>query len=265
MITQIGSLPYESVAKALEYSLKHDIPFLPELPKKGDLMTDYIRHPGKLSCLEEFARATNGYPLVKVQGIGPATIVSATKKELEETKAVQVASAHISTIVNALDARNIILFLDEPSLETAGYDYAKKGMSKEEYEAMGLISVQYRPAWESLVDDLKKNVDYSRIILGVHTCGNADWKSLGSLDFLDMISFDASRYANVFDAREFHARKKNVAWGIKDYNNISTYIKGDLITPPCGLANLESQECEQVLGMLKIAKIAVQKKEAELK
>ncbi len=254
MITQIGSLPYESVAKALEYSLKHDIPFLPELPKKGDLMTDYIRHPGKLSCLEDFARETNGYPLVKIQGVGPATIVSATKRELNETKAVRIASAHLSTIVNALDAKNIILFIDEPSLETAGYDYAKNGMSKEEYESMGLISVQYRPAWERLVDDLKKNVDYSRIILGVHTCGNADWKSLGSLDFLDIISFDASRYANVFDAQEFYAHKKNVAWGIKSRRDISVFEDRDLITPPCGLANLDDEECELVLSMLKLTK-----------
>lgn len=34
IITQIGSLPYEDIGEAVEYSLRHDIPFLPELIKK---------------------------------------------------------------------------------------------------------------------------------------------------------------------------------------------------------------------------------------
>ncbi|MFH1065606.1 MAG: hypothetical protein V1734_03835 [Nanoarchaeota archaeon] len=45
IVTQIGSLPYDSVEKAVAYSLKHDIPFLPELPKLGDSMIQYIRIP----------------------------------------------------------------------------------------------------------------------------------------------------------------------------------------------------------------------------
>ena len=38
MITQIGSLPYDNVNEAIDYSLKHNIPFLPELPSKGETM-----------------------------------------------------------------------------------------------------------------------------------------------------------------------------------------------------------------------------------
>ncbi len=56
VITQIGSIPYQDVKQAVKYSLKHDIPFLPELPKLGDGVLDYIKNPGKLSCLEEFKK-----------------------------------------------------------------------------------------------------------------------------------------------------------------------------------------------------------------
>ena len=56
IVTQIGSLPYDSVEKAVEYSLRHDIPFLPELPLLGDSMIKYINTPGKLSCLSEFKK-----------------------------------------------------------------------------------------------------------------------------------------------------------------------------------------------------------------
>ena len=45
IVTQVGSLPYDDVDKAVEYSLLHDIPFLPELPKLGDAMLDYIEKP----------------------------------------------------------------------------------------------------------------------------------------------------------------------------------------------------------------------------
>jgi hypothetical protein len=264
IITQIGSLPYDNIAEAVKYSLKHDIPFLPELPKRGDLMIDYIRHPGEMSCLNEFAAATKGYSTVKIQCIGPASIVYATEKEFDEMKAVQVAYEHISKIVNALDVRNIILFLDEPTLETTGYDYISDGMTKEEYEAMGFISVQYKQTWEMLVENLKKNIDYSKIKLGIHTCGNAYWKNLGKIDFLDIISFDASKYSQVFDAQDFYVNKKNVAWGITNYNDISTYVEGDLITPPCGLAYAEIQECDWTLRMLEI-KAAMLKKDIEPK
>ena len=56
VVTQIGSLPYEDIGEAVAYSLQHDIPFLPELPKRGDAMLNYAKNPGHLSCLEEFKK-----------------------------------------------------------------------------------------------------------------------------------------------------------------------------------------------------------------
>ena len=75
IVTQIGSLPYDNVEQAVEFSLKHDIPFLPELPKLGDAMLDYIKNPGRMSCLDTFKRKTDGFDTVKVQCVGPATLV----------------------------------------------------------------------------------------------------------------------------------------------------------------------------------------------
>jgi len=44
IITQIGSLPFTDVDAAVNYSLQHDIPFLPELTAMGDWMTEYINN-----------------------------------------------------------------------------------------------------------------------------------------------------------------------------------------------------------------------------
>jgi len=73
IITQIGSLPYDNIGEAVRYSLRHHIPFLPELPKLGDSMLDYIKNPGKLSCLNEFKK--HSYETVKIQSVGPAMLV----------------------------------------------------------------------------------------------------------------------------------------------------------------------------------------------
>lgn len=64
--TQIGSLPFTDVDAAVSYSLQHDIPFLPELTALGDGMTEYIKNPGKLSCLEAFKE--HAFKTVKVSG-----------------------------------------------------------------------------------------------------------------------------------------------------------------------------------------------------
>ena len=38
-------------------------------------MMDYIKNPGKMSCLETFFQKTKGMEVVKVQCIGPATLI----------------------------------------------------------------------------------------------------------------------------------------------------------------------------------------------
>ncbi|MFC2106560.1 hypothetical protein ACFLS0_07420, partial [Candidatus Bipolaricaulota bacterium] len=56
LVTQIGSLPFSDVDRAVAYSLEHEIPFLPELTQRGDAMMKYVKDPGHLSCLDAFKR-----------------------------------------------------------------------------------------------------------------------------------------------------------------------------------------------------------------
>lgn len=250
-ITQIGSLPYDNVKQAIDYSLRHDIPFLPELPKKGEYMLEYIKTPGKLSCLKEFKHATKGYDLVKIQSVGPVTILSDKNSHYTEQQAVNMTKEHIFKTLDGLDFEELILFLDEPSLEIAGFDYKSAGMCKEEYESLELKSIDYKKLWEELYNELTWYIEEQRIEFGVHTCGNFNWQELFDLSFIDVISFDASKYGQKLVSSKGYRKSKDIAWGVKSRSDVLSFRKGDFLTPPCGLGNLANEgECESILENL---------------
>jgi hypothetical protein len=202
IITQIGSLPYDDVDSAVEYSLRHDIPFLPELPKLGDAMLDYIERPGNLSCLAAFKKKVEGSEIVKVQCIGPATLILSG---YNQDDAVSRACQHIDAVLDGLNVGNIILFLDEPALGQAGFDYQQL----------------WTPLFESF-----------DVTPGVHVCGNMDWDELFD-SALEIISFDASQY----DITRYPSYRngKKIAWGIKTRSDVRDFREGDLLTLPCGM------------------------------
>jgi hypothetical protein len=202
-ITQMGSLPFDNVQQAVAYSLRHDIPFLPELPLLGDSMLDYIKQPGKLSCLAEFKRCT--FATVKVQCVGPATL---TMAGYGEDEAIQRIYNHIARIINGLAAEEVILFLDEPALGQAGFEY--------------------QSLWSALFSSFK-------VISGVHCCGNMDWDILFKSD-VEIISFDASSYD--LTKYPFYRNGKRIAWGIANASDIKDFSENDLITLPCGMSPL---------------------------
>ena len=223
IVTQIGSLPYEDVQKAVQFSLRHDIPFLPELPKLGDAMMDYIKNPGKLSCLETFKKKVQGRPVVKVQCIGPATLILAG---YSEDDAISRACQHIEAVLDGLIADTIILFLDEPALGQAGFDYQRL----------------WTPLFESF-----------NVTPGVHVCGNMNWDELFNSQ-VQIISFDASQY----DVTMYPAYRngKRIAWGIQSKENVRDFQKGDLLTLPCGMGPklYSTDDCEPCLSkLLKVA------------
>lgn len=240
IITQIGSLPYDSVEKAMEYSLKHDIPFLPELPKLGDAMMKYIQNPGKMSCLEEFKK--HSYELVKVQCVGPATLISDPELKYDESEAVDRASRHINAIFSGLNAKEAILFLDEPSIGNAGFDF--------------------QLLWEAIFSSITAPF---KVYKGVHTCGNMDWDKLFAAG-IDIISFDASRYGHYLISSPkyngFRQKGGRIAWGISNPEDIKDFREGDLITMPCGLGGMNlatgkkysAKECENALEIMVKAK-----------
>ncbi len=207
VITQTGSLPFRDIERAIAYSLQHDIPFLPELTALGDAMLEYIKHPGQLSCLEEFKQ--NEFEMVKVQCIGPATLMAAG---YEECDALLRIYTHIDRILDHLDAQEIILFLDEPSLGYVGFDYER--------------------LWNVIFSSFP-------VIRGVHVCGPMQWDLLFNAD-IDIISFDASRY----DITKYYKDRKgkHIAWGIQKAAEVNDFRAGDLITPPCGLGGKCSTE-----------------------
>ncbi len=219
IVTQIGSLPYDDVDKAVEYSLRHDIPFLPELPKLGDAMLDYIKNPGRLSCLETFSQNVDGYEIVKIQCVGPATLILSGYSEDE---AVARTYEHISAIVDGLHVREIILFLDEPALGHAGFDYQQ--------------------LWSPIFDSFD-------VIFGVHVCGNMNWDEL-FCSGLDIISFDASK----FDITKYpqYRKGKRIAWGIKTSEDVKDFQEGDLLTLPCGMGPkfYSDEDCQMSLENL---------------
>jgi hypothetical protein len=223
IVTQIGSLPYDDVQKAVEFSLRHDIPFLPELPKLGDAMMDYIKNPGSLSCLDTFKRKAEGKPVVKVQCIGPATLILAGYSEDE---AISRTCQHIEAVLDGLNAGTIILFLDEPALGQAGFNYHRL----------------WAPLFESF-----------DVTPGVHVCGNMNWDELFNSQ-VEIISFDASQYdVTIYPA---YRNGKRIAWGIQDGQNVRDYQKGDLLTLPCGMGPklYSTDDCEVCLRkLLKVA------------
>ena len=224
IVTQIGSLPYEDVDQAIEYSLRHDIPFLPELPKLGDAMLDYIKNPGQMSCLETFKKKVEGSETVKVQCIGPATLVLSGYSEDE---AVSRTYEHVTAILDDLNVSEIILFLDEPALGHAGFDYQQ--------------------LWSPLFDSFD-------VTFGVHVCGNMNWDDLFCSQ-LDIVSFDASKY----DVTKYpkYRNGKRIAWGIQAGEDVRDYKEGDLLTLPCGMGPkfYSIEDCQTSLkSLLEISK-----------
>jgi hypothetical protein len=202
VVTQIGSLPYDDVDQAVEYSLRHDIPFLPELPKLGDAMLEYAKQPGKLSCLRRFQERVAGLDTVKVQCIGPATLILSGYSEDE---AISRACQHIAAILDGLQVGQVILFLDEPALGQVGFDYQR--------------------LWSALFESFP-------VTPGVHVCGNMNWDDLFRSS-VEIISFDASQY----DITKYPAYRngKRIAWGIQSRENVRDFQAGDLLTLPCGM------------------------------
>ncbi len=219
IVTQIGSLPYDEVDRAVEYSLRHDIPFLPELPKLGDAMLEYIKKPGNLSCLETFKQRVQGYETVKIQCVGPATL---TLSGYDQNEAVARACQHIDAIVNGLKVDEIILFLDEPALGQVGFDYQQ--------------------LWSALF------VSFN-VTPGIHVCGNMNWDELFNSE-IEIISFDASKY-NITKYPGYRNSKK-IAWGIKTKEDVKDFRKGDFLTLPCGMGPkfYSIDDCEANLNNL---------------
>ena len=238
IITQIGSLPYKDSEQAVAYSLRHDIPFLPELPLLGDAIVDYIKRPGQMSCLEKFKR--HSFETVKVQCVGPVTLFSMLsgykeyqgwEKEKIINTALEIIVQHITAVLDGLDAKEVILFLDEPGLGQAGFDFKEL----------------WTPIFESFP-----------VISGVHCCDNMDWDKMFDSG-IQIVSFDASQYDLTRYPKYEHFRQRGgrIAWGIREKEDVKDFRPGDLMTLPCGMGTklYTLDDCPKALEKLnRIAK-----------
>ncbi len=239
VITQMGSLPYREVWDAVEYSLRHDIPFLPELTNLGEIMSNYIRKPGDLLCLDLFKARVNerGDDTIKVQCVGPATLIVNGRIRYTPDEAVSRCRDHITAILDGINARYKILFLDEPALSQAG-------------------NINYKDLWNKVFDGYD-------VIKGIHCCGmdtkkdrHSSVKVVGWQDFfsadVDILAFPQG--VRVHSGFGSYRGSKRIAWGVKRSSNVNKFREGDLLTPHCGLASFSVEDCERTLDDLLFVK-----------
>ena len=140
-----------------------------------------------------------------------------------EDEAVEIIHRHISAILDGLEAEETILFLDEPALGQAGFNF--------------------EDAWEAIFSSFP-------VVRGVHCCGNMDWDILFRSATVDVISFDASQ----FDISKYplYRNGKIISWGIEKREDVSDFQEGDLITLPCGMSPLKhvANDCLHELSKL---------------
>ena len=172
-----------------------------------------------MSCLKAFKREVAGFDTVKIQCVGPATLMLGG---YDQDEAFSRAYEHISALLDGLDADNIILFLDEPALGHAGFDYQQ--------------------LWSPLFESFE-------VISGIHTCGNMNWDDLFASD-IDIISFDASKY----DITKYpgYRNGKRIAWGAEKIEDVKDFQEGDLLTLPCGIGTKfhSIEDCDKSLNTL---------------
>ena len=145
----------------------------------------------------------------------------------DQDEAFSRAYEHIDAMLNGLDVENIILFLDEPALGHAGFDY--------------------QSLWSPLLESFE-------VISGVHVCGNMNWDELFASE-IEIISFDASQ----FDITKYpgYRNGKRIAWGASVKEDVKDFQEGDLITLPCGIGTKfhSIDDCDKSLNnLLEISK-----------
>lgn len=105
--TGIGSLNHKNIEDAISYSLKHDLPFLPQLPHLNGNMIEEISLQG--NCIEDSFLTVclnNSINKIKIQIVGPTSSSLSTNKLLNKLIQTKKKFTNFS----------IVLFIDEPVL-----------------------------------------------------------------------------------------------------------------------------------------------------
>jgi len=170
-------------------------------------------------------------------------------------------------------AKNVIIYLDEPSLSLVGTPFAP--ISR-----------------DSVVQWIDEVLEGLTCLKGLHCCGNTDWPMVLSTN-IDLLSFDAYSYAFSIalypdEVKAFLDRGGTLSWGIVpnmdsklEKENVASLVKRledgigamvskgidrevllaqSMVTPQCGLGGLDEDQCVHVLSLLNGVTDAVRKK-----
>lgn len=192
----IGSLPFDNIEKALDYSFSFTVPTLCSLPKldQDEFMVDqalretdgheYKNHrlvkseKNYQSCLrfqaedQFFKRLNNGD--YKWQACGPMTLASSLDHHPEERA---ILESYIEKLIRTQEAFNkrsegtCYFFIDEPSLAFAG-------------DAAFLYK---------FIERLRSEAAFKNVQFGLHACSKASPLLLANLD-IDLYALDISLY-----------------------------------------------------------------------
>ncbi len=216
--TGIGSLPYKDIKEAVDFSFKFDIPFLPQLPNLGsqELMINQTKDIGNIACWELFLKELDKRKTkkCKLQVAGPITL-----------KSTEGILRNVNIMVKEVFKRceKMILFIDEP------YYCGEKEKA-------------------IIINQMISEFHFPFLEIGVHSCNRIDFKNIDVLQ-VDYFSFDMQ-----FGQKEFDIKQK-LCFGISkeftiDEKNHLTNSRDILLTPPCGLANYQHLEAQEMICFL---------------
>ncbi len=217
-------------------------------------------------------------PYVKGQTIGPVTFCLAVLDP--EGKAIIHDPEWVEAMSRGLAAKALwqvreltrsgkrpLLFLDEPSL--SGFGSAFSPIQREEVIRL-------------LTEFMVYLRERSTVCIGIHCCGNTDWSMILQAR-PDIVSFDAFGYLDYFllyrdELLRYLHRGGSIAWGIvptaEDVDRVAaetllnkirqgldqlyawgvdreTIRNRSLLTPACGMANMEVGSAARALALLK--------------
>jgi methionine synthase II (cobalamin-independent) len=229
-----------------------------------------------ISMLEQDTGHEGKY--VKGQIIGPVTLASGIRDS--EGRVAITNPDILDAIVKAISlkalwqikalkktGRNVILFLDEPSL--SGFGSAFSPIKRDQ------VILSLKEIFEFL------RLKEKDILLGIHCCGNTDWSMIMESG-PDIVNFDAYDYMEHFllysqDIKRFISDGGKIAWGIvptssfkgtETLNELKSSLnsglkrlvtkgidpeelrKNSFLTPACGMATMEEQKAIKVLALL---------------
>lgn len=208
----IGSLPHHSRQDAVNFSLRHSMPFLPQMTSRGERMVSQALSAKdlleKYSALENFTEKILENKIIdfKIQIAGPQTC------NVNDT----IILKEINKFLNYFEKYKLrpIVFIDEP------------------------VFIQNSEQLKNIFDELRN----LNIVSGFHSCAKFNWNLTEQLNF-DYLSFDLG----VMSAPPKF--KKHLITGIPPFSK-KLEVLGEWISSSCGLAMFTEDECEMILKNL---------------